>query len=382
MKRERLLNKKETILHLIHSGGFYGAEAVVLNLSIGLLNSGFHPIIGCFWDRGKSKPELGKIAEEKGIDVHYIHFNKKIELNRPIKQIKDIVDQNGVKVINSHGYKPSFFCLLMRLRYEIQYVITCHLWIATGLKMKINVFIDKLSMIFAKKIIAVSNPIAKEIKSWNILKRKVYVINNGIDIEEYATYKQDYSEMPLRKELGLSRHSHVVGTLGRLTDQKAHHIFIKAAQSILRERNDVEFILAGEGPNEKYLKTLCKTYSISKHFHFIGYRSDAINILQLLDVFILCSIDEGLPIVVLEAMSVGKPIVATDVGEIPKIISNNLNGILIKKNDIEQLACRILQLLDNEKLANDLALNAKQIVQKNHSIEKMCSEYISLYQKV
>lgn len=377
-----MMKKKKTILHLIHSGGFYGAEAVVLNLSIGLQELKYHPIICCFWDEGTSKPELGVIAEDKRIDVQYIRFNKRTELKSPIKQIKNIIEKNNVKVIHSHGYKPSFFCMLMHFLFGIQYVITCHLWFVPNLKMRFNVFLDKLSMIFAKKVIAVSHPIAKEIKSWKLLKRKVYVINNGVDIEKYATYKKSYCEKNLRKDLGISDNSYVVGTLGRLTDQKAHQILIKAAYNILRERNDVEFLIAGEGPNERNLKRLCESYNISERFHFVGYRSDAINILQLLDIFILCSIDEGLPIILLEAMSVGKPIITTDVGEIPFIIKNNSNGILINKNDTKQLFYNIKRLVNNDALAYRLGMNAKTTAENDHSIMKMCQEYILCIQSL
>ena len=180
------MKKGKSVLHLIHSGGFYGAEAVILNLSLGLKESGILPIIGCFWDKGTSQPALGIIAEEKGIKVRYIHFNKKIGLVSPLKQIHRIIREENISIVHSHGYKPSFYCLLINLFCHIPYVITCHLWTNETFRLRVYSLIDRISMLFARKVIAVSHPIADDICSWKRLRKKVEVINNGIDIEKYA----------------------------------------------------------------------------------------------------------------------------------------------------------------------------------------------------
>ena len=338
---------KKGVIHLIHSGGFYGAEAVILNLCIGLKESGYKSIIGCFMNEGENKPALGIFAESKGIHVEYIVFKNKFDF-RVLKQIHKIIKRNKMALLHSHGYKPSLFCMLLLFFYGIPYVITAHLWPNETKRMRFYVIMERIAMLFAKKIIAVSHPIANDICSWKFFFRKansVKVINNGIDINKYSNYRIGFDENKLRNGLGLKRNTLLVGTLGRLTFQKAHHILIEAAGLLLKERADVEFIIAGDGHRLEYLKYLTQKNGISDKFHFLGFRSDAINIINILNVFVLCSIDEGLPIVLLEAMSLGKPIVTTDVGEVPMVIEHNFNGIIIKQNDSKQLYLNIKKLL-------------------------------------
>jgi len=245
--------------------------------------------------------------------------------------------------------------------------------------MKLYILLERFSMLFAKEIIAVSHPIATSIGSWWILKKKVKVINNGINIDKYSDYSETFNAKNLREELGLSPKTKLIGTLGRLTRQKAHQTLIEAAHILLKYRSDIEFLVGGEGPRFRFLTDLCSTYGISDKFHFIGFRSDAINILRLLDVFVLCSIDEGLPIVLLEAMSIGAPVITTDVGDIPVVVQNNVNGIMIKIGDPKLLAESINRLLDDDAFCKKIASNAKETVNSTFSISKMSSEYIKVY---
>ena len=237
-------------------------------------------------------------------------------------------------------------------------------------------------MLSSKKIIAVSHPIAKDISSWRMLREKIRIINNGITIEKYSDYANEFDPKKLRRDLGLQGNTKIVGTLGRLTFQKAHQHMIEAARIILKTSADIEFIVGGEGHRLDFLEGLTQKYGISDKFHFIGFRSDAINILKLLDIFVLCSVDEGLPIVLLEAMSVGKPIITTDVGEIPLVIQNNKNGMLVEAGNVNLFAEKILNLLFDPPLCEDLAVNAKKTVADKFSIEKMTEEYLKVYESI
>ncbi len=372
---------KNTILHLIHTGGFYGAEAVILNLCIGMKETEYRPVIGCFVNRGSRKPQLGLIAESKGIHVRYVPFKNKVDVS-VVKKLHKIIDEENICLVNSHGYKPSFYCLIMRIFYRIPFVVTSHLWTKETLRAHLYVFVDKISMLFAEKIIAVSHPIARKISSWKPHVKKISVINNGIDINKYSEYASNFNAITLRKELGLKIHSRVVGTLGRLAYQKAHEDLIHVAENILREKNDVEFLIAGEGHRLSYLKDLTEKFGISDNFHFIGFRSDPMNILKLLDVFVLCSVDEGLPIVLLEAMSIGVPVLVTDVGEIPMIIQNGVNGILVKKKDTHAMAQGIKCLLEDNPFSKELAKNAKNTVESHFTISEMTNKYIICYRNI
>ena len=374
-------SEKKSVLHLIHSGGFYGAEAVVLNLCIGLQKSKFRPVLGCFMSSGQEKPQLGLLAETKGIKVEYFNFGRKFDF-QVIKNLYQVIISEKIGLIHSHGYKPSFYCLMIFLFYRIPYIVTCHLWFCSNIKMYFNVLAERISMLFAKKIVAVSYPIAKEIASWRLLKKKITVINNGIDIDKYTDYREDFDRDQLRKGLGLKNDSILIGTLGRLTPQKGHEYLLEAAAKILRERQNIEFIVAGDGPLKDILVQKARDLNILDAFHFVGFRSDAINILRLLDIFVFSSIDEGLPIALLEAMAVGLPIIATDVGDISQVIQNRFNGILVRSKCPNELAESISALLNDTALRKKLAVCAMNTVNRDFNTSRMSEKYVKIYDEL
>jgi glycosyltransferase involved in cell wall biosynthesis len=373
--------KKGGVLHLIDSGGFYGAEAVILNLCLGLEDSGFRQVIGCFIPDSKQHNELGLTAEKKGIRVRYISMKNKINLGG-LKQLRDIIKEEKIMLIHSHGYKPSFYCLLLHILYKVPYIITCHLWTMDNFKYRLYVLLDRISMLFAERVVAVSQPIMNDIYRWKINRKNVIMINNGIDIYKYTECIDNLNPQNLRNELGLQQNTLIIGNIGRLTHQKAQHIFIEAASIIINKRSDIEFIILGEGDQRDYIDGLIMKLGISQKVHLAGFRQDAIQIMKLFEVFVLCSINEGLPIVILEAMSLGVPIVSTDVGDIPNVIHDGLNGILINKGDPSVLSDAILRILDDQSLRKTISNNAKQTVNSEFSLFNMSSKYLNIYKEI
>ncbi len=372
---------KNGVLHLIDSGGFYGAEAVILNLCLGLKETDIKPVIGCFTITDNEKPELGVMAEEKGITVRYIPMRHKYDL-RAVKYIYRIMDEEGIRILHSHGYKPSFFILLLYALYKTPYIITSHLWTKDTLRYYLYILLERFAMHYAQQVIAVSHPIAEEISGWRLNRRNVLVINNGIDIERYAENKGNVDSTKLRIDLGLRKDSRLIGTMGRLVDQKAQHLFLEAAREILNSRSDIEFLIVGEGPKRKFLQEYSDRLGLRENVHFLGFRSDAIQILKLLDIFVLSSIDEGLPIVILEAMSVGTPIVTSDVGEIPRVLENGLNGILFPREDVRSMTESILTLLDDPVFARKLGNSSRQLVKDRFSLSSMIKQYYIVYSNI
>jgi glycosyltransferase involved in cell wall biosynthesis len=372
---------KGGVLHLIDSGGFYGAEAVILNLCIGLKEKDIQPTIACFMPSGQEKPELGVIAEKKGINVRYVPMQYKFDL-KAVRLIHSIIEEEDIMLLHSHGYKPSIYSFLLHILYRIPYIITCHLWSKETLRFRFYIFLERIAMRFAQHVVAVSHPIADDIRQWKMNRTNVMVINNGIDIERYADKKDDVELLSLRKELGLKQGSRLVGTIGRLVHQKAQQFFIESARQICDVREDVEFILLGDGPLRDYLQELVKQKGLEDRFHFLGFRTDAIQILRLFDIFALSSVDEGLPIVILESMSLGIPIVTSDVGELPFFINNGSNGILVHKGDVSAMTRNILHLLDNPEYSKTLGKNAQMLAKERFSLSEMTQRYYDIYKSV
>ena len=372
------MNKKT--LQLLDSAGLYGAENVVLNLSAVLKETKFENHIGCFHYMGKSKPEVGKRAEETGITTVYFSMSGKLDFGC-IKNIAKYCQQNNISLIHSHGYKTSGICLLLRLLYGIPYVITSHMMFPNLTRMIVYSYIEKVCMLFAEKVIGVSEEIVLNLNKGLVPKKKLLVIDNGIDTE--ATFNiKDYNEKQLRRELGLREDSILVGSLGRLTEQKDYGTLILSAVEVLKKTNNCEFFIAGEGLLKDALLQLVREHGVDDSFHFVGYREDIGSLLKLMDIFVLSSLSEGLPMAMLEAMAAGLPIVVTRVGGIPQVVINNQNGQLVDKDNPQQLAEALLALVKSKEKRSLTGNNARKTILAKYSMHQMTQKHIELYNSI
>lgn len=374
------MKAKIEILHLIDSGGLYGAENVIINLSIGLKRNNYRSVIGCFNYKDKPKPEIGLKAESMGIESVYFKLRSKIDLTC-VKEIAGYCKKNQITVIHSHGYKPTMICSLIKIFYKIPYVITCHSWYVINYRHWLYTFPERIAMLFAENIIGVSEEIVRNLENAYIPCTKLGLINNGIDLNLFLE-DETFDEIELRRKLGLRDKTFIIGSLGRLIEQKDYNTFLEVAGEILKEINNVEFIIAGEGHLKSELLALSKELGINDKFHFLGFRSNKVSILRLMNVFVLTSISEGLPIAMLEAMASRLPVVVTRVGEIPRVITNGENGILVESNNIPLLKGALISLINCGKKGDLLGKNAYDTVKKKYSIDQMTTKYLDIYNMI
>jgi len=369
-----------SILHLIESGGMYGAESVIINLSCELRDQGHKNVIGCFTYKSMPKPEIGQKAILKGLETVYFELKNKIDLNL-IKLIVKYCKENDIFLLHAHGYKPSIYCFIINLIYKIPYIITCHSWYSENYKHQIYLLCELVSMLQAKKIAAVSTEIGNNLRKTFIPTRLIKIIPNGIKIASHC--KSISYNNKLRQELGLQQESLIVGNIGRLITPKNQTMFIRAATSTLKMVKNIEFIIVGDGPLWKNLNLLISALGIKKRFHLMGYRENITDILELIDIFVFPSLNEGLPMALLEAMYFRTAIIASNVGEIPMIIKSGFNGILINSPvSSEKLSKKIALLINNKELRMYLSNNAYDTVCKNYSSARMANAYLDVYQNI
>jgi len=151
---------------------------------------------------------------------------------------------------------------------------------------------------------------------------------------------------------------------------------------LLSEKIPVVFLIAGDGPLRSELETKAAEIAPQGGIRFLGFRRDTAALLKLMDVFTMSSVDEGLPMAMIEAMASRTPVVVTSVGDIPKVIEDGVNGMLVKPRDSEMLAMKIRKLISDPQLRDNLAARAFQNVKDRYSKEAMCSKYIEVYDEV
>jgi len=370
------------ILALHDSSGMYGAERVILNLGFAIKKTKYKMIVGCLTNSNNSKPELGKEAERVGLDVEY--FPMKIRFDPlVIRSIGNAIRKLNIRLIHAHGYKSNLIGLIAARMHHIPIITTNHLFPPMPLNDRKLQLYSKLDVLLSMRrlnlIIAVSEDIRKRLAAKGVQESRIIVIENGIDLDAYRI-DGSFDRSEYKKSLGITDGTaFIVGTLGRLTPQKAHTVFLEAAKKIKTNGFQVVFLIAGDGFLREELKEYARVLGISESVKFLGFRADIKELLNVIDIFVLSSIDEGLPMAMLEAMASRRAVVATRVGDIPKVIKGGENGILVEPGNSDALANKIIFLLTNSTIRDDLAVRGFRTVQDHYSKEAMGNKYLKIY---
>jgi len=358
------------ILYVIGNLGQGGAERVVINLAKGLDRTRYKPMVCCLYDKGPFAGEL----EEVGINVLSLNKKHKIEPSI-IKRLVSIMQNNDIHIVHTHLWGPNFWGrLAAKIAKTPVMIATEHnedVW-KTGLYF----FFDRLLSQATDKLIAVSNSVKKFYTARGINADKIEIIYNGIDI---ATERMS-QPVNLRKEFNIKNNTKILAVIGRLVPQKGHRYFLLALKEILN-RYKVKGLIIGSGPLENELKRLTKSLGLLENVIFTGFRQDISQILKEIDILVMPSLREGMPIVALEAMAAGVPIVATTVGGNTELIEDGKTGILVEPSDGGDLAEGIDRILRSPSLGAEIKERAAWHAKDNFSIRKMLKHTEALYEQ-
>ncbi len=375
------------VLQLISSSGFFGADNMIIALAKELRRSSFTPTIGVFKNLQSPHLEVAQEAKKHNFPVKLFPCSGRLDL-RTILRIRDFLGKKNIDIIHTHGYKSNLYALAACLGTKVGRISTCHNWLGDDVKMKFYARLDKALLNRFDRVIAVSDSVKQEVLKHRISHNKVSFIHNGIDIREYDNREQSDR---LRRECDIHKNCKVIGTVGRLSEEKGHLHLVGAAERILREYRKVVFLIVGDGPMRQQLEAQssrlaerinAKSENGKPPFIFAGARRDMPDVYALMDIFVLPSLTEGLPMALLEALGAKRPVVATRVGAVPKVIEDGCSGLLVPPGDVDGLAEAIIRLLKDRREAHDLAQRGQERVKKDFSSQSMAQRYIEVYQDV
>jgi glycosyltransferase involved in cell wall biosynthesis len=249
-----------------------------------------------------------------------------------------------------------------------------------GIRMRmLYVTLERLCARYTTRIVTVSRPdIQKGLAHRICGENKFSLIYNGIDLEKF---RQPVNSIEMREQLRLDPHCKLVGMIGRLDKQKNPLDFIRAAAIVARSYSEVQFVIVGDGSLRGECEQLINELNMKEKIFLLGYRNDVAKILPILTIAAMSSLWEGLPIAFLEAMSAGKPIVANDVDGASDVVINGETGFLVPPHRPAKMAERILYLLNNEALCNEMGHVAQQ--RSNYfSVQRMVGQIESLYKEL
>jgi glycosyltransferase involved in cell wall biosynthesis len=218
------------------------------------------------------------------------------------------------------------------------------------------------------------------VKNLGINSSKIAVVHNGIEANSFrlcSLAKEDK-----KSEFGFTQSDKIIGTVARIHKQKGHAYLLAAAREVIERFPTAKFLIVGDGPLKNGMEKLSLELGISENVIFTGFYRDIPGILSVLDVFVLPSLWEGLPITILEAMSMKKAVIATRVSGNPEVIEDNVTGILVPSKDSHSLAQAIIRLVENEDARLKMGEAGYNRVSRLFSVKKMVEETAAIYERL
>jgi glycosyltransferase involved in cell wall biosynthesis len=352
----------------------YGAESVIVSLCKWFSAERHRCAVGVFLNRSNPIPELHRICEQQGIESHLIQANGRLDTTA-IKGIRKLACSTSFDVVHSHGYKADVLVYLALRRTILPYVATCHSWLDDDLKARVYGYLDRRILSRYSRIAAVSAEVERRLQCAGIQRERIELIGNGINVQSFELGEHRNPDKCDRQP------DLAVGFVGRLSYEKGPDVFIRAARNVLQQHNRVQFQLAGVGPERSSLEQLVRDLGVEDKIRFLGHVRDMPALYREFDIMVSSSRREGSPVAVLEGMACGLPVIATSVGDVPKMIDHGHTGILVPPEDPGQLSQAILELLRNPPGRQQLGQSAKMCVKERFSAERMGSDYLEFYRR-
>jgi glycosyltransferase involved in cell wall biosynthesis len=359
------------ILHIISSGGMYGAEAVILNLSRTLNEQGHTSLLGIFANSSNPNLQLHERALAEDIESHLIPCNGQVDRTVPAT-IRALAATTRADLIHAHGYKADVYVYFAMRKTGIPLVSTCHTWYDDNLLLWLYGVIDRRILRRYQAVIAVSDEVRDRLLDAGVPPDRVHFVRNGIDLRPFT------NAVPSLRHLAVPG-SLLIGWVGRLTHDKGPDLFVRAIAQLRPEFPDARYILVGEGPYRPQVQRLITDFALDDDVHLLGQRQDMPAVYASCDLMVSSSRQEGLPMAILEGMASSLPWVAPSVGAIPLAIHDGQNGILIPPENVDVLANSMARMMRDSEERGRTGAAAHRLTKSEFSAERMSEDYLGVY---
>lgn len=284
-----------------------------------------------------------------------------------IRALLKIVKEENINIVHCHNRMAAFYISLLKLYKKCTFITTAH---STFYSKR---FLTRFSYKHTN-LIACGDIVKKNlVEFFHLPTDQICVIHNAVKVDN-----EPIIEDALIKTLKYNGYF-IVANVGRLDEAKGFNYYIKAIPHIISKHPNTAFLIVGSGYFEQDLRNLAKSLNVESYVHFLGYRNDVRNIMKQVDLIVSSSFHEGLPLTPIEAFSVGRTIVATDVDGTVEIVEDNINGLLIKPKNAQMIADKVNCLIENPDILQNMEEKSKETFNKKFSFELFKLQYVSLY---
>jgi len=356
-------------------------------LAQGLDLERFHLTFACLSERGAElAEELGSIKDIQATSWPMNRFKINIFSDLLLTlRIARLIRFGDFDLVHAHGSKAGFLVRMASIGSGVPVIYSPHCFSfhygVNPLKANLLAALERFAAKFlTAQIITVSDGEQTLARRFRVGIPKLFItVHSGIDPISYA---KPIDKNAQRSKLNLNENTRLVGAVGRLGQQKAPLDFVQMAALVHAKNPQIHFVWAGSGPLENQARKLSKELGITEVCHFIGECKDVPSLLGIMDCFVLPSLWEGFPIVLLEAMATGVPIVATDIPGNDEAVTSGKNGWLVPPGNPSALAEKVLDLLNNTDQASAFSAFGRERIRQEFTRAKMLASIQHVYQDV
>lgn len=369
------VSKKIRVIECIRQGQIGGGESHLLSLVENLDRGRFEPIVLSFTDG----PMISRL-KEMDVETHVIHTERPFDFGK-WKQVKALLKDKQVDLVHAHGTRANSNVLWPARWLNIPVIYTVHGWSfhpdQHPLVRRIRILGEKLLTSRTDLNISVSASNQQSGKEY-IRSFRSIVVNNGIDQKKFNA---EGSYRDIRKELGIPETDVLVLFIARFTSHKQPLALVRAFASIANDNPHIHLLMVGDGDEKEQAKQLTSENGLEKRITLQPFRHDVPAVLAAADIFVLPSLWEGLPIGLLEALAMGKAVIASNVDGAREIIRHNVNGILVEpgKDLVNNLAKALASLSNDKHKREEFRRQAIATVKEKYNAGQMTRQIEQIY---
>ena len=298
---------------------------------------------------------------------------------RVIRDCVRICRERNVTIWHAHDYKSNALGLLVSRFHRMHLVTTAHGWVRFTSRTPLYYKIDRFCMKWYEKVICVSPDLYDRSLACGVPKNRLHQIDNAIVLDDYAVAPPTLGD---KARFGFDSQRILIGAVGRLSEEKGFHHLISAASRLIQEGQPVGLIIAGEGHLREQLQQQINELELQDHVRLVGFLSDPRELYRAIDLFVLSSLREGLPNVVLEAMASSRAVIATKCNGIPGLVRNGQNGFVIPVDDEDAIYQAVRRCLLTDALRYQLANAGRRTVEERFCFDGRMKKVVSVYREL
>jgi glycosyltransferase involved in cell wall biosynthesis len=377
--------KRPRVLHLITKGIIAGAEQLLVGLSTAHDQKAWDVRYGTLFPAG----EMNERIEESGRCCYPLSFRSNRDMPRTAMQLVRLIRDQEIDILHTHLVHAGLAGILARriLGSRIRLVHTRHHSTA-HYKLGESRFDykSKIDGIIARQqdaVCAVSKT-ARDIliQIDRVRPERVQITHPGIDIDRFRLRVTDDKGARIRAELGVNTDQPLLGVVAHLVPKKGHYYLLQAMPEVLAHFPEARLILVGRGEECAGLEESTRRLGLEKSVIFAGYRADVPDILAALDLLVQPSLEEGLPVSIIEAMALAKPVVASAVSGIPEVVESGVTGLLVPPANPSTLAWAIIELLSNPEQRAEMGRLGEMRARECFTISRLARQYEAIWAQV